>query len=446
MKSTLKKIAELWKQFLPLSLSDVAMAITDPLVNTTLAQMPKAQLNLAALGAARAFIVFFESPIIMILHASNTFAKDPKARQALWKFMLLCSGGLFSILLILLLGPIYQYIAPWLLGPHAQLNQFVQIALFILILWPAAIAWRRYFQGILIANGYAKAVGSCALFRVAVVIVTLSVGYTLHFSGIYLGASALMLGILAESVSVTLIAKKHGLGAYAQPIVPPSPTLNTKHKTPTTVSEMARFYWPLANSMLVMWGGRALLIVLLARSVDSAISLALWPATWGIVLVFGNATRMVQQVTIKNKDREKDSLFFLFSLSVGLVFSSVLVLFGSTNIGHQFLLAFIGNDAQMAQAMHTIVLISSPIPILLALQNTFQGFLMTESKTMKINLATMCSTVILLSGTFVAICFQWSGALCAAYSMLFAQTCEVILLLCFYKMTRKEKLILCQKY
>lgn len=444
MKSTFKKIAGLWKQFLPLSVSDVAMAVTDPLVNTTLAQMPKAQLNLAALGAARAFIVFFESPIIMILHASNTFAKNAKARQALWKFMLLCAAGTSLLLLFLLLGPIYQHVAPWLLGPNVQLNQFVQLALFILILWPAAIAWRRYFQGLLIANGYAKAVGSCALFRVAVVIVTLTAGYSLHFSGLYLGAAALMLGILAETLSVTFIAKKHGLSAYAHGGLD---HMTVQEETaPATVREMARFYWPLANSMLVVWGGRALLIVLLARSIDASVSLALWPATWGIVLVFGNATRMVQQVTIKNKNREKDSLFFLFSFSVGLVFSSILVLFGSTALGHQFLLAFIGNDAQMAQAMHTIVLISSPIPILLALQNTFQGFLMMESKTMKINLATMCSTLILLTSTFVTIYFQVSGALCAAYSMLLAQTCEVVLLFYFYKMTRKEKFILCQKY
>ena len=74
-------IFDLWREFLPLSLSDVTMACGDPLQTTTLAHLPDARNTIAAVGVARSIAIFFESPIIMILHASNALAPRSEERR-----------------------------------------------------------------------------------------------------------------------------------------------------------------------------------------------------------------------------------------------------------------------------------------------------------------------------------------------------------------------------
>ena len=101
-------IWSLWKQFLPLSLSDVTMAFGDPAITATLAQLPNARINLASVGVAKSLAVFFESPIIMLLHASNSLAGSKTSRAALWRFTLLAMGILFMV------GMIYSKY--WLMG------------------------------------------------------------------------------------------------------------------------------------------------------------------------------------------------------------------------------------------------------------------------------------------------------------------------------------------
>ena len=69
-----RQLIQLWQQFIPLSLSDVSMALGDPLTTTTLAHLPDARTNIAAVGVAKTIAIFCESPIIMLLHASNALA------------------------------------------------------------------------------------------------------------------------------------------------------------------------------------------------------------------------------------------------------------------------------------------------------------------------------------------------------------------------------------
>lgn len=51
-------LRSLWAQFLPLSVSDITMAVGDPLLTTTVAHLPDARANLAALGVVKAIAVF----------------------------------------------------------------------------------------------------------------------------------------------------------------------------------------------------------------------------------------------------------------------------------------------------------------------------------------------------------------------------------------------------
>ncbi|MFB2920672.1 hypothetical protein [Aerosakkonema funiforme] len=409
---------DLWRQFIPLSLSDVAMACGDPMMTTALAHLPDTRVNLAALGIAKSLAVFFESPIITILHASNALAPTERSRRALWRFTLLAGGGLSALLLLLTLPFVFATLGGTLLGIPSQLQQTVRIVLTLMILWPFTIAWRRYFQGLLIHAGHSQAVAQASIARLVIVALVLWIGFTFKVEGALLAGTALMAGVVLEALVVTLAAQK--LGATR----PPRPT-DSEPKLPTNLKSVWKFYWPLASSMLVVWGGRAMLVGIIARAQDANIALAAWPAAWGLVLVIANATRMVQQVIIKNRGQVADRQLIAFALSAGMLCSLLLLLGSTTPLGLIVVESFVGKDSALVEAIRPVLLLCAFVPLLVAVQNATQGFLVGSGQTLGVNRATWIGTIFLLVVAFLGVQVRVPGAIAAAIAMIIALATEV---------------------
>jgi progressive ankylosis protein len=411
-------IGQLWREFLPLSLSDVTMAFGDPLTTTTLAHLPDARTNIAAVGIAKSLAIFFESPIIMILHASNALAPTQASRRALWRFVLLAGGGLSALLMLIALPIGFNLVGDRWLGIPFALSPTVQRVLILMGLWPFAIAWRRYFQGLLIHHGHSKAVAQASLFRLATVAGILGLGFQLKIAGATIAGLSLVLGVIVEAIVVTIAAQR-------RPDVMAIPTAIPTKPLPKNVPQVLRFYWPLANSMMVAWGGRTLLVGVIARAVDAPLALAAWPAAWGLVLVIANSTRMVQQIIIKYRHRVTDARLLNFALTVGASCSLLLLLMSTTPIGTQIIQSFIGSDRDLVDRIRPVLLICTLNPLLVAVLNAVQGFMVSEGRTGSVNLATWLGTFALLGVAIGAVNQGWSGAIAAATAMLAAMLVEV---------------------
>jgi hypothetical protein len=364
---------DLWRQFLPLSVSDVTMAGSEPLVATTLAHLPDPRTHLAALGVAKAIAIFLESPIIMVLHAANALAGSAPARTALRRLVAGLSAGLTAALALLALPPVFGWIAGSLMGVAPAVAAAAHSALCLLLLWPAAIGWRRYVQGLLIAAGHGGVVGRAGLGRITVVALGLVVGFRVGWPGASVGATALVAGVMAEAVFVTAGAWRRGV--FVLPVGAPDPAL------PRDLPGVWRYYRPLAASMLVVWGGRAAMIAIVARAADAPVALAAWPAAWSLVTVIANATRMVQQLTIRHQARTPLPRLLAFAASVGGVCSALVLLLAATPPGQDALAAFLGHDTRLVAAARPTVLACAAIPLLVALQNACQGLLIARGAT-----------------------------------------------------------------
>jgi progressive ankylosis protein len=415
-------IGQLWREFLPLSLSDVTMAFGDPLTTTTLAHLPDARTNLAAVGIARSLAICLESPIIMILHAANALAPTPASRRALWRFVLLAGGGLSLLLMILALPIVFNIVGDRWLGIPLALSPTVQQVLILVGLWPFAIAWRRYFQGLLIYHGHAKAVAQASLWRLATVAGVLGIGFQLKLSGATIAGLSLVLGVIMEAIVVTLAAHRHPDVMAIPTQIPDQPL---PQNLPQNIPQVLRFYWPLANSMMVAWGGRTLLVGVIARSIDAPLALAAWPAAWGLVLVIANATRMVQQIIIKYRHRVSDRRLFNFALTVGGCGSLLLLLISTTPIGTPIIQGFIGSDRELIDRIRPVLWICSFNPLGVAVLNATQGFLVSDGRTGSVNLATWLGTATLLGSAAIAINAGLPGAIAAAIAMLGAMLIEI---------------------
>jgi hypothetical protein len=413
-------LGTLWREFLPLSLSDVTMACGDPMMTTTLAHLPDAQNNLAAVGIAKSLAIFFESPIIMILHAANALAGSQDSRKALWRFTLLVGGGLTFLLSLLGLPIIFNFVGVSLLGiPSAMLATVSQVLL-LMGGWPFAIAWRRYFQGLLIYHGQSRAVAKASIFRLFTLALVLTGGFFLPITGGILAGFALISGVIVEAIAVTIFARLSGA------ILPPQ---IEQPNLPRNLTQVWKFYLPLANSMMVVWGGRAILISILARAEDATIAIAAWSAAWGLVLVIANSTRMVQQMVIKYRHQVSDRQLLTFAISVGAACSTVLLLMSVTPIGDRIVQSFIGNDLTLAKSIKPVLLICAIVPLFVALQNAIQGFLVSENRTGHVNLSTWLGTGTLLIITTFAINKGMNGAMAAAIAMITSMLVEISCLL-----------------
>ncbi len=413
----------LWKEFIPLSISDVTMAFGDPMVNGTIAQLPKLQTNLSALGVIRALVILFESPIIMILHASNRLSTNKESRLALKKFVLLSSGILTLFLSILAIPSVFFPLMQNIINLTPDVSQHAHKMFLCLLLWPAAIAIRRYYQGILIIHKQLHLVAKAGLLRMAVLGLCLVIGYYFNIHATYLAGGSMMAAAIAESIAVFFSSRQ-----YCNSEISEDKIENEQKKYPKTIKEIWKFYWPLANSMVVVWSGRALLVVCLARAVDSSIALAVWPATWALVVLFANSTRMIQQVIIRNQKTFHPSEFILFSCTVGVSLTILLFGLGFSNFGHHILTYFVGENEALLTSMQKVLYICACIPLLVAVQNVLQGFLMCLSNTKAINMATLWGVFALLVCASVGVTQNFHGAQVAAYSMLVSLLIEVSLL------------------
>jgi progressive ankylosis protein len=424
-----RQLIELWQQFIPLSLSDVSMALGDPLTTTTLAHLPDARNNIAAVGVAKAIAIFCESPIIMLLHASNALAPTQASRRALWKFALIASGAMSLLLALTTLPFIFAIVGEGWLGVSPSLSNTIRSTLSIVILWPFAIGWRRYFQGLLIHSGKSTAVAQAGIIRLLVVGGILAGGFIFKANGAVVAGMSLVWGVIAEAVAVTYLARK--LGATKPPELVSTPEL------PQDLAGVWKFYAPLGGTMMLGWGARAALVGIVARSNDGSIALAAWPAAWGLVLVIANSTRMVQQIIIRNRKLIPDRVLIIFAISVGIICSLILLSVSGTPMSESAIGYFIGNDRELIDRVRPVLLICAMMPLLVSIQNALQGFLVSEGRTWGVNQAAWVGAVVMLSTAYLAAQLGQNGAIAAALGMILGNLMEIGYL--FYSWRWKSK-------
>lgn len=154
------------------------------------------------------------------------------------------------------------------------------------------------------------------------------------------------------------------------------------------------------------------------------------------MLVIANSTRMLQQIVIKYRHQVSDRQLFTFAISVGAACSLLLLLMSVTPVGdsygalrYRIVQSFIGNDIALANSIKPVILICTIVPLLIALQNATQGFLVSEGRTGHVNIFTFLGTVTLLIVTSLAINKGLNGATSAAIAMITSMTVEVSCLL-----------------
>src|SRR5512137_1524721 len=218
------------------------MAAEGPYVAAIIARMPDAAYNLAAYGVAFSLAWLVESPIMMLLTASNSLVSDRPSFVALRRFTYRMNAAVTGVMLLGILPPVFRFVTGSLIGLPPEVARLVHVATAILVPWPAAIGYRRFYQGIMVRQGMARRVAYGTVLRLASMSLTaagLALASPLH--GASIGATALATGVLVEAAASRLMARR------VVASLPNAPA----GAAPLTQRQILRFYYPLALTSVI---------------------------------------------------------------------------------------------------------------------------------------------------------------------------------------------------
>ncbi len=409
--------------WLPLASSWVLMMTELPFVNAAIARLPNAQTMIAAFGITASISITIESPVIMLLASATALASHRQAYFVLRRFtihlMLLTTG------LTLAMGftPLYDVVVHGWMGIPPAIAEAAQPGLQIMTLWSAAIAWRRFKQGVMIRYGRTRLVGVGTIIRLAASTGTatiLAVALSDRLTGVAVGGWALMAGVVAEAIYAHWAAAP--VIAERLPASSDQPDL--------TYRGLLTFHLPLAAVSLLTLLGQPLLGATLARAQHPVESLAAWPVVFGLLGIFRSASYALPEAVIAlQSGPETVGPLRRFCYSVGMVTSGLLLFICLTPIAAWYLGTVIGISPELVALGLPGAWFGMALPFIGSAQSYLRGVLMGRRATgptyqaMLINLLTLAAVLV------VGVWQGWPGVPLASGALTVSQIAETLFLI-----------------
>ena len=311
--------------WLPLAATWFMMALEGPYIAAIVARMPGAERSLAAFGVATSLAWLVESPIMMLFSAATALVQDRASYLALRRFANLLNAVVTAGMIVLSLPPVFRFVGERLIGLPHDISQMANAATTILIFWPAAIGYRRFYQGVLVRHHLTRRVAYGTVVRLTSMSVTAAaLALNTRLPGATIGACALIAGVVFEALASRWMAR-HIVKSIVDSEAVASGTL-------LRLREIARFYYPLALTSVLSMALGPLVTFGLGRGRAPLESLAVWPVIIALVFLFRSGGVAFQEVgvALMGARREHDAEVSRTALWAGVFASLALGIVGLT--------------------------------------------------------------------------------------------------------------------
>ncbi|MGH9337649.1 MAG: hypothetical protein ACRD21_28190, partial [Vicinamibacteria bacterium] len=296
------------------------MAIEGPFLAAVIARLSDPILNLAAYGVAFGFATLAEAPIIMILSASTALVRDLDSYRKLRDFTFRLNFAVTVMILFGLVPPVFDWVATDLMSLPGSVAELTHRALLLLVPWPAAIGYRRFYQGILIRQGLTRRVAMGTVIRVAGMAGSAILLFRyFELEGALVGAGALSSGVVLEAIGTRFMA----WGIRGR--------LPETSDAALTFRRIAEFYFPLALTSVIALGVQPMLTFFLGGSRRAIDSLAVLPVLTSLTFLFRSIGLSYQEAALALLDGTRENFRrvskFAFGLGVASTFGLGLIAF-----------------------------------------------------------------------------------------------------------------------
>ncbi len=378
---------------------------------------------LAAMGIVTSLSVTIESPIINLLATSTAKSKDRPAYLLLQKFTFHWMIILTIITILLAFTPLFEVVIVELMNVPLDVAYWVRPGLRIMTFWSAAIAWRRFLQGIMIRYNQTRKVAWGTIVRLITsggTVVVLAIATS--WSGVIVGSAALMAGVLAEALYATLTTR----AIVREQLGPDSPLADGP---PLTYTNLFWFHLPLAAASFLTLLIQPLVAFSLARSVNPTLSLAAWPVVFQFTLVSRAAAFALPEVVIALYSG-KQSFRVLGRFTLILVLGSTVFMIAVvlTPLINYYLFVVQDLTIIVAEIASSGLVLLIPLPALATLISWIRGLMINEGATRPVNSGMIINLVVTALVLFIGVSQKWPGINSAAIALVVAATAEFIFL------------------
>ncbi len=405
---------DIFRFWYPLALTWAMMAIEGPVLNSIVSRLAEQRDNLAAFGVATGIAWIIESPVIMLLSATVALVNDRHSfhqlRRYAFRINLLVSIGM----LIVLLPPVHSLIADDFMGLSPQISSLLHQSLFCLILWPAAIGYRRLYQGLMIKNNQTRNVAIGSIARISTMAVSsIALAHFTDLAGAVVGAAGLGLGVLLEAIATRYMAREAVAHFEAR---------ETSEGAALQTRSIHRFYVPLALTSVLGMAVNPMLVFFMSMFQFKFESLAVFPVIDSFVFQFRSPGFSYQEIGIAllNNTKERARKIRNFGFGLMAVCSGLLALIAATPLIHYVYKVFpyqLSPDlAAFAIAPTQILVLLPALSVLYSLQ---RAMLINQHHTEQVTY----STIVEVASIFFVLLIEWrffsmGGAVAAASALM----------------------------
>ena len=406
---TTRDVVRFW---IPLSLTWLMMGVEGPVVASVVARLSNAELNLAAHGVAFALAMFIEAPVIHLLSTSVALSRDwasfVQLRRFTWKVNALVTAGM----LLVCVPWVFTTIATTMMGLPSDVAWRMHLALMVLVPWPAAIGYRRLYQGLLIRNGHTRVVAYGTFVRLSLVGASaLLYAEVLNVEGVVIGALALSTGVMFEAIAVRIMCR---------PIISEYKERPHLDALPLTNADISAFWLPLAATSIIAFLVTPTLSFFMVRSPDAIASLAVLPVVDSFVFLFRSFGFSYQEVGVALIGDKQQNYAVVRKVGLWTVIwtTATLTLLACTPLIDDVFVLLYGLEERLAHFAVWPTIFIIPLPAIAVAYSLYRSVLITSRQNVKVTISTVLEVagVTLVMMLLVSIT-NLNGALAAAIAM-----------------------------
>ncbi|MBL7024605.1 MAG: hypothetical protein ISR87_04045 [Candidatus Marinimicrobia bacterium] len=397
---TARKIFKFW---LPLAGTWLMMSLEGPFIAAIIARLVDPKFNLAAYGVAFSFALIVEAPVIMMMTASTSLVKDYKSLRKLRQYTWILNGIITVFMLILIIPKIFFFITIDLIGLPENVAQLTHVGTIILLPWPGAIGFRRFYQGVLISNHATRRVAYGTVIRLfSMASTALGLFIFTKLPGVYIGTAALSAGVTMEAISTRIMVRPI-LSRFKSAQDPQEQ--QAESALPLTFQFINKFYYPLALTSILTLGVHPLITFFIGKSNMALESLAVLPVVSSFVFLFRGIGLSFQEaaITMLGSSKENDRLIYKFAALLGLALASALIITAITPLSRLWFSNVSGLSAELTGLALTPLLIMGLFPASTVLISMQRAILVRAGETGPITNATIIEVLTIITVLYIGI-------------------------------------------
>lgn len=349
---TLQHRGEIIRFWFPLWLTWFMMALEGPYLTSIVARLAMPTENLAAHGVATAIGWIVEAPIMMILSATVALGSSRLAYERIRNFTYILNTVITLVMAVLAFTPAFDLVAS-MLGLKANVAELTRLGITMLLPWPAAIGFRRLYQGVLIRNGKTRAVALGTVVRLVSMSATAYILATFtSVPGIIVSGASLSAGVVFEWFAAWY---------FVQPLLK---NLPLQSSTPVmNYPALAKYYFPLMMTSLISLVAQPILTFFLGQSRMPLESLALLPVLSSFTFMFKTVGISFQEVVIALAGSRLQNIPLLRSTGfrIGLTLSAVFLIIVVTPLSY----VWFGMVVGLPDSLYNLIRLPSQLAFML---------------------------------------------------------------------------------